>query len=75
MTMCAIVIEVNDKSLLVIDSNTSQEILVNYPCVCNFNVNDRVGIVYDGTMTRSIPPQINATKIFKMPFNKCFRVI
>lgn len=72
MLMCATVMEVNDNSLLVRDNATSQEVIVNKSCVCNFHVNDRVGIVYNGIMTMSLPPQINASRIFKMPFNICF---
>ncbi|WP_337484817.1 hypothetical protein [Porcipelethomonas sp.] len=72
MIMCADVLEVNENSLLVRDNATSQEVIVNKPCVCKFHVNDRVGIVYNGIMTRSIPPQINASRIFRMPFNRCF---
>lgn len=72
MIMCAAVLEVNQDSLLVRDNATSQEVIVNNSCVCKFRVNDRVGIVYNGIMTRSIPPQINASRIFRMPFNRCF---
>ncbi len=72
MMMCATVLEVNNNSLLVRDNSTSQEVVVNKSCVCNFRVNDVVGIVYNGIMTMSIPPQISASKIFRMPFNRCF---
>lgn len=40
MLMCAAVLEVNENSLLVRDNATSQEVIVNKPCVCKFRVND-----------------------------------
>lgn len=72
MTMCAAVLEISDNSLLVRDSRTRQEIVVNTRCNCNFHVGDRVRILYSGAMTRSIPPQINVIQISKAPFNRCF---
>lgn len=72
MTMCAAVLEISDNRLLVRDSRTRQEIVVNTRCNCNFRVGDRVRILYSGAMTRSIPPQINAIRIGKSPFNRCF---
>ena len=72
MTMCAVILEISDRRLLVRDSQTDQEIAVNTRCNCNFRVGDRVIIVYNGAMTRSIPPQISAIRIRKAPFNICF---
>lgn len=72
MTMCAVILEISDMRLLVRDSKTDQEIAVNTRCNCNFRVGDRVIIVYNGAMTRSIPPQISAIRIRKAPFNICF---
>ncbi len=72
MTMCAVILEISDRRLLVRDSKTDQEIAVNTRCNCNFRVGDRVIIVYNGAMTRSIPPQISAIRIRKAPFNICF---
>lgn len=72
MTMCAAVLEISDNSLLVRESRTRQEIVVNTRCNCNFRVGDRVRILYSGAMTGSIPPQINAIWISKAPFNRCF---
>lgn len=71
-TMCARILKVNRNSLLVRDNATSQEVIVNTSCVCNFRVNDRVNIIYNGMMTMSLPPQISALRIFKAPFNRCF---
>lgn len=72
MTICAVILEISDRRLLVRDSKTDQEIAVNTRCNCNFRVGDRVIIVYNGAMTRSIPPQISAIRIRKAPFNICF---
>ncbi len=72
MTICAVILEISDRRLLVRDSKTDQEIAVNIRCNCNFRVGDRVIIVYNGAMTRSIPPQISAIRIRKVPFNICF---
>ncbi len=71
-TMCATILKINRNSLLVRDNDTSQEVIVNnISCACNFRLNERINIVYDGRMTMSIPPQINAIKIIKAPFNRC----
>lgn len=72
MLMCATILRVERDRLLVRDSSTNQAVVVNTSCVCNFRVNNRVGIIYNGIMTLSIPPQINAIRIFRMPFNRCF---
>ncbi len=72
MTMCAVILEIDNRRLLVRDSKTDQEIVVNTRCNCNFRVGDRVIIFYSGAMTMSIPPQISAIRIRKAPFNICF---
>ncbi len=72
MTMCAVILEISDKRLLVRDSTTDQEIVVNTRCNCNFRVGDRIIIFHNGAMTMSIPPQISAIQIRKAPFNICF---
>ncbi|MDE6005180.1 MAG: hypothetical protein K2G88_07315 [Oscillospiraceae bacterium] len=69
--MIATVLEVNADSLLVCDCKTNQEVLVFTNCACNFQVDDKIMIIYNGIMTRSLPPQINAIKICKLPFHKC----
>ncbi len=71
--MCAVILEVNQDSLLVRDSATSQEVLVHTSCTCGFQRNDRVNILYNGAMTMSIPPQINAIRIVRVPFRRCPR--
>lgn len=71
-TMCATILTINRDSLLVRDNATSQEVIVNTSCVCNFRVNDRINIIYNGIMTMSLPPQISALRIIKAPFNRCF---
>lgn len=72
MTMCAVILEISDRKILVRDSKTNQEIAVNTRCNCNFRVGDRVIIFHSGAMTMSIPPQISAIRIRKAPFNICF---
>jgi hypothetical protein len=72
MTMCAVILEISDRQLLVRNSKTDQEVVVNTHCNCNFRVGDRVMIFYSGAMTMSIPPQISAIRIRKAPFNICF---
>lgn len=72
MTMCAVILEMRNRQLLVRDSKTDQEIIVNTRCNCDFRVGDRVLIFHRGAMTLSIPPQISAVRITKAPFNICF---
>ena len=71
MIMCATILEVQRDRLLVRDNSTSQIVAVNTRFSCNFRVNNRVKIFYNGIMTMSIPPQINAIRIFRIPFNMC----
>ncbi len=71
MVMCATILNVNRNNLLVRDNATSQEVIVHTSCTCNFHVNERINIVYNGRMTMSLPPQINAMRIIRLPFNMC----
>ena len=71
MIMCATILEVQRDRLLVRDNSTSQIVAVNTRFACNFRVNNRVKIFYNGIMTMSIPPQINAIRIFRIPVNMC----
>lgn len=57
MIMCATILEVQRDRLLVRDNSTSQIVSVNTRFACNFRVNNRVKIFYNGIMTMSIPPQ------------------
>ena len=59
-TMLATVCRVWRCALCVCDHSTDQEVIVHYDCACCFRPGERVCIHYDGVMTRSIPPQINA---------------
>lgn len=65
MVMCATVVSIDDNSILVLDNATQQEVQVN-TCCLNFRQDDRVKIFYNGIMTRSLPPQINADRIIKL---------
>ena len=66
MTICATVCEVDECSLLVCDRCTCQKVLVHTEDANCYAVGDRLCIYYDGIMTRSIPPQINAIQIQRM---------
>ncbi len=54
MFMRATVLEVNKDGLLVRDNETEQDVIVHTSCVCRIRVNDRVGIVYNGS-TKVVP--------------------
>ncbi len=69
--MCAVILEVNKDNLLVRDNATNQEVLVHMNCACNWHINERIIILYNGIMTMSIPPQISASRILKAPFHRC----
>ena len=56
MLMIATVREVRASSLLVRDRSTSQDVLVRTNNARRFSVGDRVGILFNGVMTRSISP-------------------
>ena len=71
--LCAEILEVNPDTLLVRSSRNRQEILVKTDCTCGFARHDRVHILYDGIMMRSIPPQIQAVRITRAKFNRCPR--
>ena len=66
VTMCAEVLEVGDGYLLVRNYSDNQEVIVRTPCFCRYSPNDSVRITYNGIMTLSLPPQINAMKIVKL---------
>lgn len=71
MVMCATVLEVNQNNLLVRDNANSQEVVVNTSNVCNLRVGDRVRIIHNGAMTMSLPPQISAIRIIRVPSRRC----
>ena len=71
--LCAEILEINPDSLLVRSSRDRQEILVKTDCTCGYARHDRVHILYDGIMTRSSPPQIQAVRITRAKFNRCPR--
>jgi len=67
MILQAIVVKVRPGNLLVFDESMSQTVLVHTPQACRFRVGNCVSIFYNGIMTRSIPPQINAIRIARIP--------
>lgn len=62
-TMCATICRVCNRSLLVCDHDTNQFVVVRTNRACCFCPGDHVCIHFNGAMTNSIPPQINATCI------------
>ena len=71
MVMNATVQEVRDGSLLVIDHANRQQVVVNTRCACRFREGDRIRILFNGVMTMSLPPQINAIRINRLPRCGC----
>lgn len=67
MTMNARVLSTDSRSLLVRDLSNNMEVRVFYRNARRFSRNDLVRITYTGTMTQSIPPQINALSIQRLP--------
>ena len=63
MLIFAKILETEKNRILVMDLNTNQEVAINLQCGCKFKVGDMIQIVYNGMMTMSIPPQINAQRI------------
>lgn len=70
-TMCATVLEISDNRLLVRDSRTDQEVVVNTSCRCDLRAGDRIRIIFNGAMTMSLPPQISADRICKVSGSNC----
>ena len=64
VTMAATVVQAWGSQVLVRDNSNNQEVLVltGYS-TGNLAAGDQVRIVYNGVMTASIPPQINAQSI------------
>lgn len=70
-TMYASVLDVRRCSLLVCDLCTAQEVIVHTSEACCYCPGDRLCITYDGLMTMSIPPQITAICIRRIPACSC----
>lgn len=67
MIMNATVISIDPRGLLVRDSETGEEVFVNFGNPGLFSPGEAIRITYTGTMTPSIPPQISATAIVRVP--------
>lgn len=67
MTMLATVISVQHDSLLVFDQRRRQRVRVVTREARRFRTGDFVRIRYNGIMTFSIPPQIFALSIVRVP--------
>ena len=64
VTMFATVVQAWGSQVLVRDQSNNQEVLVHTNhSTSNLAAGDVVRIVYNGVMTASIPPQINAQSI------------
>ena len=64
VTMLATVVRAWGTQVLVTDNSNGQEILVRTNHTTgNLTAGDQVRIVFNGAMTASIPPQINAQSI------------
>lgn len=66
MIMVATVIRTDTRSMLVRDSQTGNEVLVNFSNASRFTPGDQVRITYNGIMTHSIPPQITANAVSRI---------
>ena len=62
-TMTETVLLIGDGYLMLQTDGESQEVMVYTTCACRFCPGERVCVCYNGVMTRSIPPQINAMSI------------
>ena len=71
MIMNATVLRVQEGNLLVRDWGTAQEVVVHTPLADRFSSRDRICILYNGAMTRSLPPQISATHITRLSLCGC----
>lgn len=67
MVMIATVLSVGDGFLLVRNLSNNQEVRVNTRDAQRFARGDQIAIFYNGAMTASIPPQISAISIQKIP--------
>lgn len=68
--MQAVVIENQGNRLLVLDLETRQQVVVHTPQAWMFRPGEQVMIWYSGAMTNSIPPQITALRIQRIPGNE-----
>ena len=67
VTMQATVLRVEQDHLLVFERGMDRRVIVHTGEACDFRRGDRVCIRYSGAMTLSIPPQISAITIRKLP--------
>lgn len=70
-TINGTILEVQNDFLLICDNSTSQKVLVRTPNTNCFCVGDNICVKFNGIMTMSLPPQINATLITKIPPCRC----
>ncbi len=73
MLMIATIMSVRFNSLIVRDRATSQIVVVNTRNTRGFHPGDVISILYNGVMTRSMPPQISAIRIWRLSSPWCCR--
>ena len=52
--------------LLVCDCSTCQQVMVHTDQACCFSAGELVCIEYSGAMTMSLPPQVSASRIWRI---------
>ena len=67
MQMQAVILTVSCDSLLVFDRRNRQRVHVYFSGACRFRPGELVCIRYNGVMTRSVPPQISAASVTRLP--------
>lgn len=70
-TMVATILEVHCCDLLVCEKCTCQQVLVHTDDACCYRCGECICIHYSGMMTASIPPQITADCIHRLPGHCC----
>ena len=70
-TMTATILEVKCCELLVCEKCTCQQVLVHTDDACRFHCGECICIHYNGIMTNSLPPQITADCIHRLPGHCC----
>ena len=66
MLLTAIVREVRPSGLLVRDTSNGQDVFVRTAHARRYRPGDRIVVLFNGVMTNSLPPQINAIFIRRL---------
>ena len=73
MLLTAIVREVRPSGLLVRDTSNGQDVFVRTAHARRYRPGDRIVVLFNGVMTNSLPPQINAIFIRRLAGGGPFR--